>query len=236
MTSPSLHRRIVADLAGEIASGAWPPGHRLPFEHELMRRYGCARATASRAVHVLVSQGLVERRRRAGSFVSRPHAASAVLHIPDIRAAIEGRGQDYDWRLLSRMDGGGASVVDLERLNPIGPLLSVRGVHLADKEAFGLEERVIDLAAAPQAEAESFAEVPPGAWLLAHVAWSEARHEISAVNPDRRTAATLGVEHSRACLAVRRWTWRGAAGVTFVRQTFPSGLLDLVAEFTPGAR
>ena len=46
----SLSERIMADLAGEIASGAWPPGHRIPYEHELMARYGCARATVGKAL------------------------------------------------------------------------------------------------------------------------------------------------------------------------------------------
>ena len=88
MSRLSLHQRIVADIAGEIRSGAWPPGRRIPFEHELMASYGCARATAGKAVHALASAGLVERRRRAGTFVANPPIHSAVLEIPDIEAAL----------------------------------------------------------------------------------------------------------------------------------------------------
>lgn len=46
----SLHGRIKADIADKIVSGAWPPGHRIPAEHELMRRYGCSRMTVSKAL------------------------------------------------------------------------------------------------------------------------------------------------------------------------------------------
>ena len=45
-----LHQRIRADIEGRIRSGAWPPGHRVPFETELMGQYGCARMTVSKAI------------------------------------------------------------------------------------------------------------------------------------------------------------------------------------------
>ena len=31
----SLHQRILSDISEKILSGAWAPGHRIPFEHEL---------------------------------------------------------------------------------------------------------------------------------------------------------------------------------------------------------
>ena len=31
--SISLHRRILSDIREKILSGAWAPGHRIPFEH-----------------------------------------------------------------------------------------------------------------------------------------------------------------------------------------------------------
>jgi len=234
--SGALHRRITADLAGEIASGAWPPGHRIPFEHELMARYGCARATASKAVHALAAQGLVERRRKAGTFVAAPHVTSAVLSIPDIQAEIEARRLSYRWRRLAwrirpaRADGEEAA------LAPTGPVLEVRGLHLAGAAPFALEDRLIHLPEVPAAADETFDDVSPGAWLLAHVAWSEGRHEIAAANPDTDTAAALHIARAHACLVLKRWTWRAGAGITFARQVFPAETFELTARFSPGAR
>ena len=70
----SLHPRILAEVEARILSGEWPPGHRIPFEHELTARYGCSRMTVSKALTQLAGAGLIERRRKAGSFVTRPHA------------------------------------------------------------------------------------------------------------------------------------------------------------------
>lgn len=235
MSRPALHRTITADLAAEIRSGAWPPGHRIPFEHELSARYGCARATANKAVHALAAQGLVERRRRAGTFVARPHIQSAVLRIPDIQAEILARGQAYLWALLTRRLRRGRMGGEEAAWGPSGAILEIRGLHLANAKAFAVEHRLINLDEVPLAADEDFTHSPPGAWLLSHVAWTEARHEIAAVNPDLVDAAALGVARSRACLSLKRWTWRMAAGITFTRQIFPGDAFDLTARFTPAA-
>ena len=107
--------------------------------------------------------------------------------------------------------------------------------HLAGGAPFAFEARLINLAAAPEALEVDFTSVSPSAWLRAHVAWTDARHQISAINPDAETAAGLRIDRGRACLCLKRWTWRMGAGVTFVRQVFPGDAYDLVAHFTPGA-
>lgn len=233
---PALHLRIGADLAAKIRSGAWAPGFRIPFEHELTSQYRCARATVNKAVSALVAAGLVERRRRAGSFVARPHVQSAVLEIPDIAAEIRRRGQAYGYELLThRTRAIDPANGDEAALEAPGAILEIHCRHLANARPFAVEERIINLAAAPQAADADFTIEAPGAWLLAHVAWTEARHQIAAVNPDAALAKRLEVKPACACLCVKRWTWRLGAGITFVRQVFPGDAYDLVARFTPGS-
>jgi GntR family histidine utilization transcriptional repressor len=228
----ALHLRITEDLARSIRSGAWPPGHRIPFEHELTARYGCARATVNKAVTALAAAGLVERRRRAGSFVARPRIQSAVLEIPDIQEEVLRRGQTYGYDLLSRRQRLARGAVDGEI--SVGPVLELRCRHQAAGAPFALEERIISLDTAPEAADADFAAAPPGAWLLRHQPWTTARHQIRAVNPSPATARLLGIRPADACLCVRRWTWRGPAPITFVRQTFPGDRYDLAEGFGPG--
>jgi GntR family histidine utilization transcriptional repressor len=229
----SLSERIMADLAGEIASGAWPPGHRIPYEHELMARYGCARATVGKAVSALAARGLLERRRKAGTFVAAPRMASAVLQIPDIRAEVEARGLTWRWRRLAlrhhRADPNGREAP----LGVTGLLLDVRGVHYAGGATFAHEARLINLVEVPAAADETFADEAPGAWLIAHAPWSEARHEISAGNPGLDVAEALRVPARHACLVLERWTWRSGVGITYARQTFPGESFTLAASFAP---
>lgn len=232
----ALHERIGAEVTARIRSGEWPPGFRIPFEHELMRQYDCARGTVNKAVQALAAAGLVERRRRAGTFVARPRIQSAVLQIPDIEAEVTRRGQAYGYELITRRErAADAGDPDVALMGSVGRLLDVQCRHFADGTPFAFEERLINLESVPEAAGADFATTAPGAWLRAHVAWTQARHQVFAINPDPAVARRLGLKTSVACLCVKRWTWRAGAGVTFVRQVFPGDAYDLVATFSPGA-
>lgn len=229
-----LHQRIRADIEGRIRSGAWPPGHRVPFETELMAQYGCARMTVSKAMAALVEAGLIVRRKRAGSFVARPRVHAPVLNIPDIQAEIEARGETYAFRLLARIvRAADRAAPDEVVLAAGGELLALDGVHDADGRPFALERRLVSLNAAPDIEAADFSQETPGAWLLEHVAWTEAESRISAINADAEVARLLALDEGAACLVVDRRTWREGRGVTRVRQVFPGEAYDLVARFGP---
>jgi GntR family histidine utilization transcriptional repressor len=230
----TLHRRIRSEISERILSGDWGPGHRIPFEHELMAQYGCSRMTVNKALSPLVDSGLIVRRRRAGTFVARPRIHSAVLDIPDIQAEVTGRGEAYDFSQLSRTirPASAADNADLE-LEASGRVLAFQGLHRAGGRPFAVEERLINLGAAPEAEAVDFTAVSPGRWLLGAVPWTQAEHRIGAVNPPAATARLLGLATSTACLSLERRTWRGDEPVTWVRMTFPGEAYDLVARFAP---
>lgn len=232
----ALHLRITADLGDKIRSGVWAPGFRIPFEHELSAQYGCARATVNKAVSALASAGLIERRRRAGSFVARQHMQSAVLQIPDLEAEVARRGQLYAYRLLARrLRPADALSTDEAALGAGGEVLEIRCLHLADGRPLALEERVINLASAPDAAGADFSVMAPGGWLLRHAPWTDAEHRIRAINPDPEAAARLEIGPADACLQIQRWTWRLGEGITYACQRFPGDSYDLVARFTPGS-
>jgi GntR family histidine utilization transcriptional repressor len=232
-TAP-LHQRIRADIEARILSGAWGPGYRLPFEHELMAEYGCARMTVNKVMSALAHAGMIERRRRAGSFVRQPAGQSAILEIPDIKAEVLARGQAYGYELMSHRRRR-ASDADTQHIAvPLGAdLLVLRCRHRAGPNPFAVEERRIALAAVPEAAGVDFAANPPGTWLLHHVPWHEAEHQISARNADIETAAALGIAPGAACLVVDRRTWRSGEPVTSVRLWFPGTSQTFVARFTP---
>jgi GntR family histidine utilization transcriptional repressor len=94
---PTLYKQIRLDIERRILTGEWPPGHRIPFEHELTAHYRCSRMTVSKALSELAQADLIERRRKAGTFVRRPTFLSAVLKIADIRAEITALGRSYGY-------------------------------------------------------------------------------------------------------------------------------------------
>ncbi|HSP25785.1 MAG TPA: histidine utilization repressor [Saliniramus sp.] len=230
----SLRARIRADIESRILSGEWLPGYRIPFEHELMEQYGCARMTVSGALASLAEAGFIERRRRAGSFVRRPPARTAVVEIPDIKAEVLGRGEVYGYELLVSQTRK-ATVGDRKRLHvPAGAtVLALQARHHAAGQPFAYEDRLIPLDAVPEAREAEFGVEPPGTWLLRHVPWQEAENIISARSADAEIAAQLAIAEGTACLVIDRTTWRSKRTLTSVRLWHPGERQRLVARFTP---
>ncbi|MDR6955298.1 GntR family histidine utilization transcriptional repressor [Ancylobacter sp. 3268] len=230
----TLHQRIRADLEGKILSGEWKPGHRIPFEHELMAQYGCARMTVNKVIAGLVAAGLIERRRRAGSFVIQPRIQSAVLEIPDLANEIAARGEAYGYRLLSRRlrVAGGADPAESGMATGEG-VVELRCLHLSNGRPFAVEDRLIALAVVPEAASVDFSRTAPGSWLLGHVPWTAAEHRISALAAGAREARDLDVTKGAPCLCLERRTFRAEQTITYARQLFRGDAYNLVAHFSP---
>jgi GntR family transcriptional regulator len=65
-----LYFQIVNVLEARIYSGRYPPGSLLGTEKELALEFGVSRITVQRALDALTREGLVERQRARGTFVS----------------------------------------------------------------------------------------------------------------------------------------------------------------------
>lgn len=232
----TLHQRILSDIEGRIVSGEWPPGHRLPFEVDLADQYNCSRMTVNKVMGQLAKAGLIERRKKSGSFVRQPQIQSAVLQIHDIGAEVESLGLEYGFKILERARRGAKSE-DRERLDvSVGTaLLEIICIHFAGAREFCVEQRLINLAAVPEAAETDFSEIAPGPWLLGHVPWSTAEHRISAETPSKEIARLLGISDRQACLVVERRTWSNSGAVTHVRFTYPGNAHALVARFSPSS-
>jgi GntR family transcriptional regulator, histidine utilization repressor len=230
-----MHERIRADIEARILSGSLTPGDRLPTESELCATYGCARMTVSKALSALATAGLIERRKKAGSFVARPRVHAMVLDVPDLQSEVEGRGGHYAFRLLSR-ETRPARANEPAVFVGNGEVLVLTGVHLADGRPLAFEERMVNLAAVPAMRDADLRHAAPGTWLLDHVPWTEAETRISAAIADAPLAKILELAPGAPCLVIERRTWRGADGITTVQQHFDALAYDLNARFSPRGR
>jgi DNA-binding GntR family transcriptional regulator len=71
--------QLSALLEQEIVSGRWAPGHRLPSEPEIARRFGLSRTTIRQALGRLEQEGLITRRKGHGTFVAESQPRSWLL-------------------------------------------------------------------------------------------------------------------------------------------------------------
>ena len=143
-------------------------------------------------------------------------------------------GLAYDYELLAReqrrADGEEREQLDL-RAGSI--VLSVQCRHFAGRKPFSYEERVINLAAVPEAATQAFDKSAPGPWLLERVPWSAAEHRIQAVGADSEMAKILEIPENTACLQIERRTRMNGLYVTLVRLVYPGQAFELVANFAP---
>jgi GntR family histidine utilization transcriptional repressor len=230
--STPRYREIYDALRERITSGAWPAGYKLPPEPQLAKSFDCARMTVSKALGALAERGFITRRRRAGTMVNPPRAQESVLEIHDIEAEIRAAGHRYQYQRLERQArpaaAGDAAVLNV----PMGtPVLALAGLHRTDGRPHALEERLINLEAVPDARRERFEQISPGRWLLTRIPWTEAEHQISALNASQRIAQCLEVARHKACLCIERRTWLEEKRITFVRLIYPCDQHRLIARF-----
>jgi GntR family transcriptional repressor for pyruvate dehydrogenase complex len=99
---PSRTAQLVELLGGEIRTGQYKPGERLPTEQELMARFEVSRTVVREAVASLKAEGLVLTRQGSGAFVAlnpmgKPFrivsddlkSLTEVLHVLQLRLAVE---------------------------------------------------------------------------------------------------------------------------------------------------
>jgi GntR family histidine utilization transcriptional repressor len=188
--------------------------------------------TISKAIGALAERGFVVRRRRAGTVVSVPRMQESVLEIHDIEAEIVAAGHEYRFeRLVLQTRRATKSDAAALKIAANTRVLAVSGVHRAGGVAHALEERLINLDSVPDAAQERFTDVSPGRWLLTRMPWTDAEHQISAVNADRATAQRLEIADGKACLCIERRTWLDEQRITYVRLMYPCDQHRLIGRF-----
>ena len=66
----ALYRDVKAEILKRIRRRDWATGALIPAETALAAEFGVARATVNRALRELAEEGVLDRRRRAGTRVS----------------------------------------------------------------------------------------------------------------------------------------------------------------------
>ena len=221
--SPSLsYRDVKAEILDRVRTGLWPLGEIIPGEEALATEFGCARVTVNRALRELAAEGVVERKRRAGTRVVQGRRRAARIDIPLIRTQIEERGAAYRYVLLSREILVAPETARARlSIEPGTEALHLRCLHFADGSPYQLEDRWINLDTVPGARMESFEQIGPNEWLVFEKPLSEAEHTFLAANAGEDEAALLGTALRDALFVIERRTWLADQTITWVRLIHP---------------
>lgn len=217
-------RDVKAELLRRITEGIWAPGATVPGEVELAAEFQVARATVNRAMRELTEEGILERRRKAGTRVRPSPLRAARFEIPVVRAEIEATGAAYGYRLLSRAETASPDWLAARLgLGAGARVLHLCCLHLADGRPYQHEERWINLAAQPAAAAEPFSQIGPNEWLIGAVPFSEVEISFLATAAAGDVAGALAMAAGEPVFTVERTTWWQGQAVTHVRLSFARG-------------
>ncbi len=222
MTAP--YREVKAEILRRVRSREWAAGALIPAETQLAEDFGCARATVNRALRELAEEGLLDRRRRAGTRISAEPVRRARFDIPMIRPEVEATGAPYRYARLARRAVPLPGWLAAELAIASGqPALQVSAMHYAGPAPFAHEDRWIILATVPGAAKETFETTSANEWLIGQVPFSEAQMVFSAARAGAEAAGFLGLAEGDPVFRAERTTWLDGKPVTRARLTYPPG-------------
>lgn len=210
MLNPSsplpLYHQLAEILLSRIRSGQYPPGGRIPSEHQLAATYGIGRPTVRQAVELLVRRHWLKRRRGSGTYVCEKPKEVDLFSLDGTHASFQREGLSISTHVLSPM-----------QRKPVEP---AEGNPFSSHEAYCFS-RLTRVASAPvlvehmffdtavfsgidtiDVKGRSLSEIVEEHYYLRPV---QGKQNFSIGYPDNRIASSLGVECSQPVLTVQRY-------------------------------
>jgi GntR family histidine utilization transcriptional repressor len=220
----ATYKDVKSDILSKITTGEWEPGNLVPNEVDLAATYGCARATVNRAMRELADDGLIERRRKAGTRVRMTPIRQARFDIPIVRVEIEEKGAEYRYSLVSSSVEPAPDWLRARlNLSNKSKVLRLVCMHYADGDPYQHEDRWINLTSLPQAQKVDFSDVGPNEWLVSTIPFSDVEISFSAGLADQRLTDYLACAKGDPVFTIERSTWWEGQAVTYVRLTYKPG-------------
>ncbi len=215
---------IQNEVLRRIRSREWCPGAVIPSEIELAREFDCARATVGRALTSLAEEGVLDRRRRAGTRVAENPVRRATLSIPVIRQEVEATGASYRHVLLERTQTAASDAAAARLgLTPGTRLLRLRTLHMAGDRPHACEDRWVNPVAVPGILTADLTGTSPNEWLVQNAWYSDGTLTFHAEAAGREEGELLQIPEGAPVFVLDRVTRAGDGPVTAVRLVHPPG-------------
>lgn len=215
-------------VLGQIRSGEWPSGTRLPSENQLVRDLGISRMTINRALRELMHEGFVSRVHGVGTFVRElPHQAS-LIELKNIAQEIRDQGNQHSAYVHAKSCiAAPQELAHRFGLQPGENLFHVVLVHSENGAPVQIENRYVNPEIAPDFLDQDFTTITPTEYLVSIAPVGELEHVVKASLPTAEQQELLEIEATEPCLVLHRRSWSWNKVVSVVTLTYPASRYEL---------
>lgn len=143
--SPTKVERVREILKDKILQGIWPVGSLIPTEDELGVELKCSRPTISKAISNLAHEGLVERRKRAGTKVltNSPKRSRSLVELDAFAFIYPSDRHENLWKIAQGFQGQAISFQRRSILFPTGADFEKEAEIISRLDEFDIRGAVI---------------------------------------------------------------------------------------------
>ncbi|HKT96168.1 MAG TPA: histidine utilization repressor [Paraburkholderia sp.] len=220
------YEQIKRYVVERIEDGTWKPGDAIPSETVLVKEFGVARMTVSRALRELMAERVLTRIQGSGTYVAPRDYESTMLEIRNIADEIAARGHRHDARVI-RLEARDTLTALGELGLTNGPVFHSAVVHLEEGEPIQYEDRYVNPRVFPHYLEQDFTLETPNHYMVRLAPIQRAEFRIYARKPDAQIRQHLEMEIGEPCLVVWRRTWVLEAVATAVQVWHPASRFHL---------
>jgi GntR family transcriptional regulator len=205
-----LHAQVEESLLRSLASGALPPGTRLPSEDSLIESYAVSRTTIRTAIQSLLARGLIEIRRGKGTFVTEPAITQELTELTGFVEDMEKLGRRPSAQVLDRrMVAASETVARQLGLQRGVAVARIQRVRLADGVPLSFDETYLPAGLGEKIMADDLENQP--IFTLLEQKYStpllEAEYRLAAVASHGTVARALGISAGSPIFLIERTTF-----------------------------
>ena len=223
-----VYQRLKQAISQLVKQGQWPAEMLIPSEMQLVAAMGVSRMTVNRAMRELTVEGVLQRQQGVGTFVAARKPLQLGLAVEDIADQVTQSGAEHSLQVLRQTQAGATSDEAKQMGVAVGsPLFRGVFVHFADGKPVQLEERLLNVALAPEFSQQDFTQITPYQFMRQQHAIERVEKWVEAVLPQRWEGQLFGLAENKPCLQMHRTVWMGEQILSQVRLLTPDLILQL---------
>lgn len=202
-----LYYQLYDILCKDIKEGKYKPGDLLPTENDMIEQFGVSRVTVRKAMDMLMSDGLIGKRRGYGAYVEQKKMEQRLNKVVHFSNDMEQRGYKASVKLLENRKVMATKTIAQALSIPEGhPLIHIKRLRYADGVPMCIESAYLIYDWCPEVLNQDFAQLSLRHFLEENydIVWKKASQKIFAMKANAQIAGNLNIKDGDPMIYLER--------------------------------